>query len=163
MEVVAIEYDKDKAEENGLVKIDFLGLKTLDIIDNTIKLIKESGREAPEIHIEEYDKKTYDLISSGNTFGVFQFGTSGGTIDLCKRIKPKSIEDLAIITTLARPASAEIRNEFISTREGKKAISLLHQSLENAFSKTFGYPLYDESLLILAKDVAGWILERLTS
>ena len=156
--VLAIEYDKDKAEENGLVKIDFLGLKTLDIIDNTLRLVKESGKEVPEINVEEYDEKTYNLISSGNTFGVFQFGTSGGTIDLCKRIKPKSIEDLAIITTLARPASAEIRDEFISTREGKKPVSLLHESLENAFSKTFGYPLYDESLLILAKDVAGWDL-----
>src|ERR1019366_5726763 len=87
-------------------------------------------------------------------------GTSGGTIDLCKRIKPKSIEDLAVITTLARPSSQEIRNDFILTRDGKKKVALLHPSLGRAFEKTYGFPLYDESLLILAKDVAGWDLDE---
>src|SRR5579859_4359060 len=156
--ILALEYDKDKAEENGLVKIDFLGLKTLDIISETERIISSLGKEVPIVDVEAYDKKTYDLISSGNTFGVFQFGTSAGTVDLCKRIQPKSIEDLAIITTLARPASAEIRSDFIATRENKKPISLLHPSLANAFKKTYGFPLYDESLLTLAKDVAGWDL-----
>ena len=105
-------------------------------------------------------KSTYDLISSGNTFGVFQFGTSAGTIDLCKKIKPKNIEDLAIITALARPVAADIRDSFIKVREGKQAISLLHPSLRRAFEKTCGFALYDESLLILAKDVAGWDLDE---
>lgn len=155
---LSIEYDKEKAEDNGLVKIDFLGLKTLDVIDITYNLIKSTGKPVPEINFEEYDEKTYNLISSGNTLCVFQFGTSTGTIDLCKKIKPKNIEDLAVITTLARPASAEIRNDFILTRQGEKEISLLHPKLQNAFKNTFGFPLYDESLLILAKDIAGWDL-----
>ena len=154
----SIEYDKEVCEENGLVKIDFLGLKTLDIIDLTLKLIKESYNEIPEINLEEYDKSTYDLITLGNTLGVFQFGTSAGTIDLCKKIKPKSIEDLAIITTLARPASKQIREEFIETFHGRKSVKYFHPSLQNALKSTYGYPLYDESLLILAKDVAGWDL-----
>jgi DNA polymerase-3 subunit alpha len=152
------EYDKVLIEENGLVKIDILGLNTLDIIDNALSLIKEAGKPLPKIDCDKYDQKTYDLISSGNTFGIFQFGTSAGTIDLCKKIQPKSIEDLAVITTLARPASKEIRDAFIKTKNGKMPINLLHPKLERAFSKTFGFPLYDESLLILAKDVAGWDL-----
>lgn len=151
-----VEYEKETAEENGLVKMDILGLETLDTIDDTLRLIKAQGKEVPEINCEVYDQKTYDLITSGNTFGVFQFGTSQGTIDLCKKIKPKSIDDLAIITTLARPASKEIREDFIKVREGKKQRALLHPSLNNALKDTFGFPLYDESLLILAKDVAGW-------
>lgn len=156
--LLAIEYDKDVAEENGLVKMDILGLSTLDIIELTNRLIKEQGKEVPVIDYEAYDQITYDLISRGDTFGVFQFGTSAGTIDLCKKIKPKSIEDLAIITTLARPACKEIRTDFIKTRSGQKEVVLLHPSLANAFEKTYGYPLYDESLLILARDVAGWDL-----
>lgn len=155
-----VEYDKDVAEENGLVKMDLLGLNTLDIIESTNDLIRLGGREPPVIDYNAYDEKTYELISAGDTFGVFQFGTSGGTIDLCKKIKPKSIEDLAIITTLARPASKEIRDAFIKTRDGKKEVSLLHPSLGRAFEKTYGFPLYDESLLILAKDVAGWDLDE---
>lgn len=158
---LTIEYDKDTAEENGLVKMDILGLSTLDIIESTYNLIKSSGKEIPEIDYEIFDKKTYDLISSGNTFGVFQFGVSGGTIDLCKKIKPKSIEDLALITALARPQAREIREAFIKTRNstGNNEVKLLHPSLKRAFKNTYGYPLYDESLLLLAKDVAGWDLD----
>jgi len=157
---ISIQLDKDRAEEAGIVKIDILGLETLDIIEKTNDLIKQSGKQVPKIDYEAYDKKTYDLITSGNTFGVFQFGTSAGTIDLCKKIKPKSIDDLAIITTLARPASKEIREDFIKVREGKNEKKLLHPSLENALKHTYGFPLYDESLLILAKDVAGWELDE---
>lgn len=155
-----LEYDKDVIEENGLVKMDILGISTLDIIEKTYELIKDAKKEPPKINYDEYDQKTYDLISNGDTFGVFQFGTSAGTVDLCKKIKPTSIEDLAIITTLARPASKDIREEFINTKFGKKKVTLLHPRLENALKSTFGYPLYDESLLILAKDVAGWDLNE---
>jgi len=157
--VTSLEYDKDVAEENGLVKMDVLGLSTLDIIDNTEKLIRENGKEAPIVDYEGYDQKTYDLISSGDTYGVFQFGTSAGTIDLCRKIKPKNIEDLAVVTTLARPASKDIRDDFVKARSGQKKVELMHSSLGDALNPTFGYPLYDESLLILAKDVAGWDLD----
>jgi DNA-directed DNA polymerase III PolC len=158
--VYALEYDKDVAEANGLVKMDILGLTTLDIIEATNTLIRQAGKIVPDIDYEAYDEKTYDLISRGDTFGVFQFGTSGGTIDLCKQIKPKSIEDLAIITTLARPASKEIRKLFIKVKNGTGKSKLLHPSLQNAFAMTLGFALYDESLLILAKDVAGWDLDE---
>lgn len=155
-----IEYDKDVSEANGLVKMDILGLSTLDIIDTTNSLIRSANKEVPIIDYHVYDEKTYDLISKGDTFGVFQFGTSAGTVDLCKKIKPTSIEDLALITTLARPSSKDIRESFIKTREGKKEVNLLHPLLGRAFEKTYGFPLYDESLLILAKDIAGWDLDE---
>jgi DNA polymerase-3 subunit alpha len=156
----SLELAKEDAEECGLVKMDILGLSTLDIMKKTEELIVQSGGTPPDWDkiTEEYDEKTYDLISRGDTFCVFQFGTSAGTVDLCKKIKPKSIEDLALITTLARPASKEIREDFIKTREGRLHVSLIHKSLKNALDWTFGYPLYDESLLVLAKDVAGWDL-----
>lgn len=153
-----IEYEKNNAEDNGLLKVDILGLSTLDLIDATINIINRDKEiiKLEDIKFEDYDKKTYDLISSGDTYGVFQFGTSAGTIDLCKKIKPRSIDDLAIITTLARPAAAPIREDFIRTREGKRDFRLLHPSLKNALEPTFGFFLYDETILQLAQDVAGW-------
>jgi len=155
---LSLECEKNTAEEAGFVKMDILGLSTLDIIDECNTLILAAGKEVPKIDYDFYDEKTYNLITKGDTYGVFQFGTSGGTIDLCKKIKPKSIDDLSIITTLARPAAANIRKDFIDTREGKNKCVLLHPSLAGAFEKTFGYGLYDESILRLGADVAGWDL-----
>lgn len=155
-----IEFDKDQSEQNGFIKMDILGLSTLDIIQNTVKEIIKSGCSFNNEHLnyDDNDNKTYELICKGDTFKVFQLGTSDGTIDLCKRIKPKNIEDLSIITTLARPAAANIRNDFILAREGKRKVSLLHSSLTGAFEKTYGFGLFDESILQLGKDVAGWDL-----
>ena len=157
---LAIEYDKDKAEENGLVKMDTLGLSTLDIIGQTMQLIKESGKPMPPavLDYEEYDEETYKIISEGDTFCVFQLGTSGGTIDLCRRIKPKSVNDISYINSLARPSARDMRNDFILTKDGKKPFSLLHPNLGRAFNNTFGFGLYEESLMYLAQDVAGWSL-----
>jgi intein/homing endonuclease len=156
----SIEYDKDRAEENGLVKIDILGLKTLDIINETYKLIKELDGSVPIVDIEGYDAKTYDLISNGNTFGVFQLGTSGGTIELCRGIKPKNILEISHINSLARPSAREIRQDFIKTKDGQRKYSLFHPSLKRSFESTFGFGLYEESLLFLAQDVAGWNLNK---
>ena len=158
--VWALEYDKERAEENGLIKMDILGLSTLDIIDQTHKLIVAAGKSIPKIDYSEYDKKTYDLISNGDTFCVFQLGTSAGTIDLCKKIKPQSIEDISHINSLARPSARDIREDFVLTKEGKKPVSIMHKSLNRAFGKTYGFGLYEESLMYLAQDVAGWSLHE---
>lgn len=157
---LALEYDKDKAEENGLVKMDTLGLSTLDIIGQTLQLIKESGKDLPpdQLDYEVYDKRSYDLLSKGNTFGVFQLGTSGGTIDLCRRIKPQSINDISYVNSLARPSARDMRNDFIATKDGKKEFALLHPNLGRAFNNTYGFGLYEESLMYLAQDIAGWSL-----
>jgi DNA polymerase-3 subunit alpha len=156
----AIEYDKDKAEENGLVKMDTLGLSTLDIIGETYKIIKERGKVVPPaiLNYDSYDKDSYDLITDGDTFCVFQLGTSGGTIDLCRRIKPTNINDLANINALARPSARDMRNDFVAVRDGKKPMSLLHPNLGRAFNNTYGFGLYEECLMYLAQDVAGWSL-----
>ena len=102
--------------------MDILGLETLDIISKTYNLIKDSGKEPPsdDIDFDKYDQSTYDLITAGDTFTVFQFGTSAGTIDLCKRVKPKNIEDLANINALARPSARNMRDDVINMRNGTK-------------------------------------------
>jgi DNA polymerase III subunit alpha len=156
----SVEYDKDKAEENGLVKIDTLGLSTLDIITQTYSIINSRGKELPpdNLNYDTYDEKTYDLISKGDTYCVFQLGTSGGTIELCRQIKPKSINDISLINSLARPSAREMRKDFILTKDGKKPFTLLHPKLGRAFNNTFGFGLYEESLMYLAQDIAGWSL-----
>lgn len=157
---LAIEYDKDKAEENGLVKMDTLGLSTLDIIGETYKIIKARGKSLPQdpMDYDLYDKEAYDLITSGDTFRVFQLGTSGGTIDLCRRIKPININDLANINALARPSARDMRNDFIKTRNKERKMTLLHPKLGRAFNSTYGFGLYEECLMYLAQDIAGWSL-----
>jgi len=159
---IVLEYEKERAEANGLVKMDILGLETLDIIDDCLALIKKQNKSLPPepFDFEEYDEKTYDLISSGNTFTVFQLGTSGGTMDLCRKIKPKSIVDLAIINALARPATADIREDFVKVRNGEKPLQLLDDRLKRAFEFTYGFGLFEESLMFLAQDVAGWTLNE---
>lgn len=159
---VAIEYEKERVEANGLVKMDILGLSTLDIVKTTHKIIKETGKTPPpkQLDYDLNDKKTYDLISEGKTLCVFQLGESAATIDLCKKIQPKCIEDLAQINTLARPQAKELRQDFIDARNDGKKIELLHPSLEKAFLPTWGFPIYEECLMEVGRDVAGWNLNE---
>lgn len=159
---LAIEYEKERAEENGLVKIDILGLSTLQVIADTVKLIKLADKPEPDKlwDFDACDEKAYDLICRGDTLCVFQLGKSGGTIDLCKKIQPRTLEDIAIINALARPSSRDIRADFILTKKGEKEIEILHPSLERAFGETYGFGLYEECLMYLAQDVAGWDLDK---
>lgn len=161
--VPSIEYDKDVAEANGLVKIDILGLQTLQILEHTYEIALSNGKDPctlKDFDPEVYDKQTYDLISKGDTFGVFQLGTSGGTIALCKGIEPSSIKDISDINALARPSCKDIRPGYIKAKREKKGIELLHPSMERSFGHTYGYGLYEESLLFLGLDVAGWDLNE---
>ena len=155
---IALEYDKDRAEDNGLVKMDTLGLETLDIISNTYSLIALQGKPAPPDPppFDEYDEKTYDLIGRGDTFCVFQLASIAAP--LCKAVRPKSIEEISYINALVRPSAKTIVNDFIVTREGKKEVELMHPLLQRAFGDTYGFGLYEECLMYLAQDVAGWDL-----
>lgn len=155
---MSVEYEKERAEENGLVKIDILGLSTLDTIALTNKIALQQSKTIKAPDYNEYDPEAYKLLSSGDTFCVFQLGTSGGTIDLCKKVKPSSIEDISNINSLARPSAKDIRDKFIKTKEGKLPVNILHSSLQRAFGKTLGFGLYEECLMYLGQDVAGWSL-----
>jgi DNA polymerase-3 subunit alpha len=160
---VAIEYEKERAEANGLVKMDTLGLETLDIIDTSYKLIKLNGKTPPPevLNYDDCDKDTYDLISKGDTFGVFQFGESRGTVELCKQILPNCMEDLAVITALARPGvPKEFKQQFIEAKCSGEQVELLHPSLKRSLAGTYGIPVFDECMLTLGADVAGWDLNE---
>ncbi|MDD2935643.1 MAG: hypothetical protein PHX25_04210, partial [Candidatus Pacebacteria bacterium] len=160
---VCLEYEKVKAEENGLIKVDFLGLETLNIIETTNSIIKSLGLPEPEDppNCEIYDEKIYNLISAGDTFGVFQLGESGGTIDLCKRIEPHSLEDLATINALTRPGvSPDVKKSYIERRFGREEIDIPHPNFEKAVKATMGLPIFEECFLFLAHYFSGWDLSK---
>lgn len=169
-DVVAVQYEKNRCEANGLVKMDFLGLTTLDVIDETLKNIKRINLDGPKKmkDIPLDDRKTYEMISNGNTKCVFQLGSTT-MISLCKRIKPKNILDIAIINALGRPSSGpreledgtvyNERDEYIKRRDGLAPITYLHPSLK-CLEETLGLCMFEEQLMGVAKHCADWDLNK---
>jgi DNA polymerase-3 subunit alpha len=162
--VVSVQYEKQRCESLGLVKMDLLSLSTLDVIDDTIKNIQKLNPDCAIKTIEDIpldDENTFKMIRSGQTKCVFQLGKSTMMMHLCKSLKPQNILDIAIVNALGRPSSSkEERQEFADRRFGKKAVRYLHPSLENALKETFGLGIFEEQLLLVAQDVAGWDLNK---
>lgn len=155
-----IQFDKDFSEKIGLVKFDFLGLKTLTVIENASNFIKRD--KVPDFDIESIDledKNVYDFISKGETVGVFQLESSG-MIDLCKRIAPGSIDDVSAINALYRPGPLEsgMVDEFIEIKHGRKLTHYPFASLEAVLKDTYGVIIYQEQVMNVARIVAGYSL-----
>lgn len=153
---LVLAYDKEIAEEVGFVKFDFLGLTTLQIMDETVKNIeKRTGKKIVIDDIQDGDVDVYNMIGRGETKCVFQLEAS--LTPLCKAVKPKNIDDLAIITTIGRPGvPAEDRKEYIERRFRRSAVELLHPKMAASTADTFGLLVFEEQLMFLAKDIAGW-------
>ncbi len=158
---VVTQFDKDYSEKIGLIKFDFLGLKTLTVIDNAVKFVrKQPGYEKFDLKaISPRDQKVYDLISSGNTNGVFQI-ESDGMKDLCKRIIPNSLEDLTAINALYRPGplGSGMVDDFIDRKHGRLETKYELPMLEPILKDTYGVILYQEQVMQLAREVAGYSL-----
>ncbi|MBF0206458.1 MAG: DNA polymerase III subunit alpha [Oligoflexia bacterium] len=153
-------YDKDFCEEIGLVKFDFLGLKTLTLIDNASKFVRQ--HHCPNFDIEQIDlrdKKVFEFISSGQTLGIFQIESSGMR-DLCMRIVPDSIDDLAAINALYRPGplGSGMVDDFIDCKHGRKEIAYPFAELEPILKDTYGIILYQEQVMNIARVLAGYTL-----
>lgn len=157
---LVLAWEKERAEENGFIKFDLLGLITLCVLSDTIKAIKQTNGidiKIDEINLE--DQEVFKDISRGNTKCVFQLEAS--LTPLCKAIKPKSIDDIAIITALGRPAvPQEQRRAYIDRRFGKGEIELLHPKMANCTRDTYGELIFEEQLMELAHDIAGWELDK---
>lgn len=160
--VVVLEWEKEQTEENGLVKVDFLGLETLSIIKNSENIRASLNKpKLPPINYDHYYKEVYDLIKNGNTAGIFQLGASGGTVGLCNMTEPTKIEDVAVINALARPGvPPDIKKSYINRKFGKEQVIIPHKNLERAVKDTFGYCIFEESFLFLAHDFCGWNLQK---
>jgi DNA polymerase III alpha subunit len=166
---IAVQYEKNRCESEGLVKMDFLAISTLDVIDETFKNIRSLGIENAPRQMEDIpldDPATYEMIQRGQTKCVFQLGKSGIMAALCKRIKPKNILDIAMVNALGRPAAKGkpgekgTREEYIDRRTGKDEVTYPHISLEKPLGETYGLAITEEQLMGVAGHVAGWDLNK---
>lgn len=159
-EAYCTQYDMNRLEDAGLIKIDFLGLKELKVVGRTIDLVnkKYSLNLTPET-IPLDDEKTYELFSNGSTIGVFQFSKSKMREYLAK-LKPKNINDLAAMNALYRPGPMKLIPDFIEKRFGRKPITYLHPKMENALKETYGIIVYQEQVMQIAREVAGFTMAQ---
>jgi len=154
------QYDKDKVEEIGLLKMDLLGLRTLTVIGDTLKLVKENRNITIDIdHIPLDDTKVGVMLSHGDTAGVFQLESSGITT-LVKDLKPECFADLIPLVALYRPGplGSGMVADFIDGRHGKRQVTYVHPLLEPILRETFGVILYQEQVMKIASVMAGFSL-----
>ncbi|MFA5993807.1 MAG: DNA polymerase III subunit alpha [Parcubacteria group bacterium] len=145
-------------EKIGLLKMDFLGLKNLTIIQNTLRIVKEMG--GLEIDIDTIpldDAKAYELLQRAETTGVFQLESSGMKRYL-KLLKPTELEDIIAMVALYRPGPMDWIPDFIARKHGHKKMSYLHPLLEPILKKTYGVAVYQEQVMQIARDLAGFSL-----
>jgi len=154
---ITTQYDMKSIEAIGLLKMDFLGLRTLTVIDNTVKMLRKKGIEIDLDHLPLDDKKTFDLFSRGETVGVFQF-ESAGMQDCLRKLKPESLEDLIAMNALYRPGPMEHIDDFIERKHGRKQITYLHPSLEPILKETYGVIVYQEQVIRIANELGGFSL-----
>ncbi|MEE3135983.1 MAG: DNA polymerase III subunit alpha, partial [Candidatus Neomarinimicrobiota bacterium] len=154
---VTSQYDMKGLEELGLLKLDFLGLRNLTVIDNTLKLLKEREKEIEIEKIPFDDSKVYKLFSKGLTIGVFQFESSGMR-EFLKKLKPTAIEDLIAMNALYRPGPMDNIDNFIARKHGKKKIVYAHPAMELILEETYGIIVYQEQVMQIAHEVAGFTL-----
>ncbi|MFZ1289677.1 MAG: DNA polymerase III subunit alpha, partial [Melioribacteraceae bacterium] len=152
------QYNMKELDSAGILKMDFLGLRTLTIIRDTIDLIKQT--QNIDIDIDEIpvdDDKTYKLFWNGQTTGVFQF-ESAPMKEHLKNLKPTTIKDLSAMNALYRPGPMDFIPDFIDRKHGRKPIEYLHPSLEEILSETYGIIVYQEQVIQIANKIAGMSL-----
>ena len=154
------QYSLNYLEDVDLIKFDFLGLKTLDVIDNAIKLVKRRYDVDVDWHkIDENDPKVYDVIRGGDTVGMFQIESSGMQ-DLNKRLKPDSFEDLIAVLALYRPGPMEsgMLDSFIERKHGREAIEYTFAPMEAILGNTYGVIVYQEQVMQIVQTIGGFSL-----
>ncbi|PIS16493.1 MAG: DNA polymerase III subunit alpha [Candidatus Portnoybacteria bacterium CG09_land_8_20_14_0_10_44_13] len=155
---IVTQYEMHSIEDLGLLKMDLLGLKNLTIIENALKIIKNTCNETIDIsRLPLDDKPTYELLQEGKTTGVFQL-ESGGMKRNLKELKPTQFEDIIAMVALYRPGPIEFIPEFIARKHGLKEIEYLHPKLETILKNTYGICVYQEQLMAIAKELAGFTL-----
>lgn len=155
---VITQYEMKSVEKIGLLKMDFLGLKNLTLLQNTVNIIKK--RYKKEINLSKIpldDAKAFELFQKGETTGFFQF-ESAGMRRYLKRLRPTTFEDLIAMAALYRPGplNSGMVDEFIIRKHGKKEITYSHPSMKRALENTYGVIVYQEQVMQLSKDMAGF-------
>lgn len=157
---IVTQFDMDSLQELGLLKMDFLGLRTLTVIERTVNIVKKTRQE--EIDLENIpldDTQTLELLARGETTGVFQLESSGMK-ELLKKLKPEGIEDLIALLALYRPGplGSGMVEDFIQRKHGKVKIEYPHPHLKEILQETYGVILYQEQVMKIASHMAGFTL-----
>lgn len=155
-------YDMDGVSKIGLLKMDFLGLRTLTVIDEAIKLIRRTRGIDVDINAIPFeDVRTYEMLSNAKSFGVFQL-ESGGMRDLLKKMKPSQFEDLVAILALYRPGpmGSGMLDDFIKRKRGEAPVKYPHAKLETVLKDTYGIIVYQEQVMQIANVLAGFTMAQ---
>lgn len=159
-ERIITQYDMYSIEDLGLLKLDILGLRTLSEIETTIKLVKERKQIDVILDNEKFDdQNVYKVYQEGNTVGVFQVEGSGITTYL-KKLKPTCIDDIIAILALYRPGPIELLPSYIKRKHGLEKVEYLHPKLKPILEKTYGIAIYQEQLMKIAQELAGFTLQE---
>lgn len=155
-DVLVTQYDGHVVESVGLIKMDFLGLKTLTQIKDAVANIKKTnGIDLDIDHIPLDDKKTYELFSSGNTIGTFQF-ESAGMQKYLRELQPTVFEDLIAMNALYRPGPMDYIPTFIARKQGKEPIEYDFPEMEKYLKETYGVTVYQEQVMLLSRQLANF-------
>ncbi len=155
-DTIVTQYSLHPVEDLGLLKMDFLGLKNLTLIQTAIEIIAKIHEHKIDIeNIPLNDAKTFSILQNGNTTGVFQLESSGMKRYL-KQLKPNELEDIIAMVSLYRPGPMEFIKDFINGKHGKKKITYIDPKLEPILAKTYGIAVYQEQIMEIARKLAGF-------
>ncbi|MEX2256793.1 MAG: DNA polymerase III subunit alpha [Acidimicrobiia bacterium] len=159
---IVTQYEMHGVEELGLLKMDFLGLRNLDVLEVTLDLVEATTGVRPDIdHVPLDDEKTFDMLRAGDSIGVFQL--EGGPVrSLLRSLAPTSFEDIAALVALYRPGpmAQNWHNEYANRKNGRKEVTYPHPDLEEVLAPTYGLMIYQEQLMRVAQQLAGYTLEE---
>jgi DNA polymerase III subunit alpha len=155
---VNTQFDMIWVEKIGLLKMDFLGLRNLTVMNSAVAEIRRTVDGNFELaKIADDDKKTYEMLSRGETMGVFQF-ESDGMKRVCTELKPSRFEDVIALVALYRPGPMEWIPQYISNKHGRTKPKYLHAKLEPILAETYGVAVFQEQVMQMARDIAGFSL-----
>ena len=155
---IVTQYAMNPVGDLGLLKMDFLGLKTLTVLRNTVEMVKRT--KGVSIVLDDLpldDQKTYDILNKGNTVGVFQLESSGMR-DLCRKFQIASVEHITALVSLYRPGPMDLIPDFIKRRHGEVPVEYAHPLLESISKETYGVLIYQEQVMQAAQILAGYTL-----
>ena len=157
---VSTQYDKDDVEALGLLKMDFLGLRTLTVIDDAVKSIRKS--ENPDLDLTKIpfdDPEVFKIFATGDTDGIFQFESSGMK-EVLRKVQPQSFLDIAALNALYRPGPMQFIDDYADRKHGRKAITYIFPELEKLVGETYGIIVYQEQVMRIAVEIAGFSLAK---
>ena len=154
---LATQFSMKYVEAAGLVKFDFLGLKTLDVLQKAVELLKDRNVSVDLATLPLDDPKTFEMLARGDTTGVFQCESSG-VRDVLRKLRPDRFEDIIAVVALYRPGPMDNIPSYISRKHGLEEVDYLHDDLKQCLGETYGIPIYQEQVMQMAQELAGYTL-----